>query len=211
MIKVQDNWLPEQIYSFEKGKLLASDFERVVVGEKDFHVVRPDEGFLHFVAGKLSDEYGADIEMILSFYRLATNEIDTDWRIHSDLNINGQRPSHAGVLYFSTPDSDVYKPELESEGVVINPSMDLYGTAFWSHRDYGSALKPETTDEEYNRLLEVDANDISRWELDSIVSAKENRLLTYQANLFHSKYPNRAWSDSNGKGRMVLVMFFNVK
>ena len=42
-----------------------------------------------------------EIENILSFFRVSTNELDTSWRIHSDLNINGQKPDRALVLYLS--------------------------------------------------------------------------------------------------------------
>lgn len=212
MIKVVDNFLSEHIYKYEKRKLLDSEFEKVIVGGKDFHIVAPDETFLNYVLGKLETEMNSDIKLILGFFRLATNEIDTDWRIHSDLNINGQRPTHAGVLYFSEKKNDVFKIEPDLSNQIINDEVyaEIYGTAFWSHVEHGSRLNAETTDEEYNELLAVDANDVSRWNLDSVVSAKENRLLVYEASLFHSKYPNTAWVDENGKGRMVLVLFFNV-
>lgn len=211
MIKVVDNFLAEHIYQYEKGRLIDSEFEKVVVGGKDFHIVSPDETFLNYVLGKLAVEMNSGIELILGFFRLATNEIDTDWRIHSDLNINGQRPTHAGVLYFSENQIITYQIGTDlSDKIILNSlNQELYGTAFWSHVEHGSRLHPETSDEDYNELLAVDANDISRWNIDSVVSAKENRLLLYEANLFHSKYPNTAWIDENGKGRMVLVLFFN--
>lgn len=53
MIKVCDNFLPDNIYQYEKQKLNDSEFEKVVLGEKDFHIVQPDETFLKYVLGNL--------------------------------------------------------------------------------------------------------------------------------------------------------------
>jgi hypothetical protein len=194
MVRVFNDWLPKEVYNYEKKKLQESSFGQVWVGDKDFHVIMPSEEMMGYVINKLENDLKENVEMILSFFRLASSEKDLDWRIHSDLNINGQRPTHAGVLYFSE--------NKLSEG--------LYGTAFWSHKEYGSKLIPETTDEEYDRLLLVDANDVNKWSLDSVISVKENRLLLYEASLFHSKYPDISWGGDED-GRMVLVMFFNLK
>lgn len=233
MIQVQDNFLPENIFNYQRQMLVDSDFERIEVGEKDFHIVRPDMDFLNYILEKLTTIFSKDIELVLSFFRLATDKIDTDWRIHSDLNINGRKPTHAGVLYFSEHRNNVLELDLGAipqkhpkevmaiyddlkgispfDSTEQKPTFDLFGTAFWKHKKHGYRLSSETTNEEYNRLIEIDSNDLSKWELDSVVSTKENRLLIYEANMFHSKYPNVAWSDENGKGRMVLVLFFNVK
>ena len=55
-------------------------------------------------------------------------------------------------------------------------------------------------------MLKQDANDKSKWKLKSVVGYKENRLLSYPCNYFHSKYPNKFTGS-----RRVLVMFYKIK
>ena len=43
---------------------------------------------------------GKPLENILSFFRVSTDELDNTWRIHSDLNIDGQKPDRAAVLIY---------------------------------------------------------------------------------------------------------------
>ncbi len=52
-------------------------------------------------------------------------------------------------------------------------------------------------------MLKEDANDKSKWKLNSVVGYKDNRLLSYPCEYFHSKYPNE-YKDQ----RIVLVMFY---
>ena len=61
--------------------------------------------------------------------------------------------------------------------------------------------------EEYDRLIKEDFNDISKWNLKSVIGYKQNRLISYPCNYFHSKYPNKSWKE----GRVVLVMFYKSK
>ena len=63
----------------------------------------------------------------------------------------------------------------------------------------------ESDVEEFNRMLIEDANDKSKWKLKSVIGYKENRLLSYPCDYFHSKYPNEF------KGsRVVFVMFYKI-
>ena len=78
----------------------------------------------------------------------------------------------------------------------------LHGTAFWEHENYGHTYI-ESDEEEFNRMLTEDANDKSKWKLNSIVGYRDNRLLSYPCNYFHSKYPNEF-----KKSRKVFVMFY---
>ena len=48
-----------------------------------------------------------------------------------------------------------------------------------------------------------DANDKSKWKLNSVIGYKDNRLLSYPCEYFHSKYPNEYT-----KQRIVIVMFY---
>ena len=52
-------------------------------------------------------------------------------------------------------------------------------------------------------MLKEDSNDITKWELNSIIGHKDNRLLSFPSEYFHSKYPNKFKNQ-----RVVLVMFY---
>jgi hypothetical protein len=188
MIYVSDSFLSDQWYSSTRDELLKAEFTEVMVGDKSFHVQMPTGQFTSMVEDKISMLEGSKITNILSFFRLATDEIDTDWRIHSDLKINGTQPDRAVVLFMSPPD----------------PDRDLNGTAFWSHIEYGHKLPSGTDDSEFDRMILEDANDIEMWKLNSVIGHMENRLISYPASYFHSKYPNIAW----GRKRIVYVMFY---
>ena len=56
--------------------------------------------------------------------------------------------------------------------------------------------------ENFNKLLLKDANNLDVWKLKSVIGYKRNRLLSYPANYFHSKYPNKSWQS----GRKILVI-----
>ena len=56
-------------------------------------------------------------------------------------------------------------------------------------------------------MLKEDANDETKWKLNTIIGYKDNRLLSYPCNYFHSKYPNTSWKE----GRQVYVMFYKYK
>jgi hypothetical protein len=81
----------------------------------------------------------------------------------------------------------------------------LNGTAFWKHKNYGEIYNGKDS-EEFDKLLKNDSNDISKWQLKSVIGHKENRLISYPCNYFHSKYPNEFINS-----RKVFVMFYKIK
>ena len=188
MIYFIDEFLPPQVYDISSKELTLDSFEKMTVGDKDFHVKFASKAFQNNVIARIEQREGRKIKNILSFFRVSTDEIDTDWRIHSDLKINGQQPDRAVVLFMSPKST---------------PSSMIHGTAFWEHNEYGHKL-PDATNEEFDRLLLEDANDIDMWKLNSVIGHKENRLISYPANYFHSKYPRASWPE----GRMIYVMFY---
>jgi hypothetical protein len=188
VIYIADDFLSTPWYETTREQLSNNFFNEVVVGNKSFHVQSPAEQFQAIVSDKISLLEGSKITNILSFFRLATDTIDTDWRIHSDLKINGTQPDRAVVLFMSPCSSDI----------------ELNGTAFWSHSEYGHSLPYGTDDSEFDRVLMEDANNTDKWRLNSVIGHRENRLISYPASYFHSKYPNKAWSG----GRIVYVMFY---
>jgi hypothetical protein len=189
MIYFADDFLSKQWYESTVEELSSNEFEEVVVGDRSFYVQPPSEAFNEIVSSKISLLEGAPVKNILSFFRVATNLLDTDWDIHSDLKINGQQPNRAIVLFMSPSQSE----------------SELSGTAFWTHKEHGYKLSNNTSNEEYDKVLQRDSNDKDKWELNTVIGHKENRLISYPSSYFHSKYPNKSWED----GRVVFVMFYS--
>lgn len=188
MIYILDDFLPNDLFHGIKAYLNKNEFQTVVKGEKEFHIQPSYEEFNEYVALRLSMMEGKRIKNILSFFRVATDELDNTWRIHSDLNINGENPDRAIVLYLSPSELN-----------------ELHGTALWEHEKYGRKLPKDTTNEEYDKMIRVDAEQIEKWKLNTVVGYTENRLVSYPSAYFHSKYPNKAWKG----GRQVFVMFYS--
>ena len=78
----------------------------------------------------------------------------------------------------------------------------LNGTAFWSHNQHGDTYVGRDKDD-FNKLLIEDSNDISKWDLKTVIGHKKNRLISYPCEYFHSKYPNEFKNS-----REVMVMFY---
>jgi hypothetical protein len=187
MINVVDDFLEENIYESVYQHLSDNEFVKVEVGDKPFWVQYTNEEFDNLILDKLSKIDGVKRECLLGFFRVATEELDTDWRIHADSKVGDIRPERALVLYISPS---------TKEG--------LHGTAFWKHKDVGYKMPEDTSDEEANRFLLEEANNLDNWELHSVVGYRPNRAVMYPSVYFHSKYPNTGWKE----GRMVYVMFY---
>jgi hypothetical protein len=180
MIQVLNNFLPKEVFKALQDYVNTNDFQIVNVGEKDFSVLQTPD----FVIPYLQIN---GFEMTLSFIRQAHKDFDVEHRLHADSKINGKVTHLARVLY------------LNNEG-----ELEPNGTCFWNHSKYGDSLPLETPDEEFNRMLKEDAEDLTKWQKTDIIHARPNRLLTYEANQFHSKWPNKI-----EKGvRKILVAFY---
>jgi len=187
MIYFIDDFLPEYILKETIRDLSSQDYEEVKTPGKSFYVQSPSTSFLNHVTGSLSAIENKMIENILGFFRVSNDMLDTNWRIHSDLNIQGEKPDRALVLYIS--------PRKINE---------LHGTALWEHKVYGKSLPDNTTNEEFDRMITKESENLGAWTLNSVIGYKQNRAISYPANYFHSKYPNKSWKS----GREVFVMFY---
>jgi hypothetical protein len=186
MIYIIDDFLPVNI--LEKINNYLIDFKEIDTGAKKFWVMDTIPDFEKWIENKISKIEGKNVKSILSFFRISTDNLDTDWRIHCDSIINNEIPRKAIVLYLS------------NRGI-----EKLNGTALWQHKDYGSKLPYEQlSTNTYNDLILNEAEDLNNWRLDTVVGYKKNRLVSYPSNYFHSKYPNVSWK----KGRKVFVMFY---
>lgn len=182
MIYIIDNFLPEVLY--KEAINYCDSFDEVKTPGKSFWVKKLPEDFNNYISSKIESIEGRKIKNILSFAREAKKGQDNEWRIHNDTIIQSEQPDRALVLFLKANE------------------QGLNGTAFWEHENYGHTyIKSDS--EEFNRMLKEDANDKSKWKLNSIVGYKENRLLSYPCKYFHSKYP-KEYNDQ----RIVIVMFY---
>ena len=182
MIYVKDNFLPKNLYNELVN--FTDKFKEVKYPDKSFWIKELPDEFNNFIVSQLEKFEGKKIYNILSFAREAKKNQDNEWRIHNDTIINGQQPDRALVLYVKTNEDK------------------LNGTAFWEHENYGYTYI-KSDEEEFNRVLKEDSNDKSKWKLNSVIGYRDNRLLSYPCEYFHSKYPNE-FNDQ----RVVVVMFY---
>ena len=172
------NFLPDDMFARLREYILKSEFQIFDAGDKEFsYLPFPTEVYNH-----ISDNIATPV---LSFIRRAYSGFDNEPRIHCDGIINGEEVSLASVLYLNV--------EGEVEG---------NGTAFYSHKQHGK--KFDGDEEEFNRMLLEDANDLSKWNMYEVQTSEPNKLVAYDTKLFHSKFP---YEIKNGV-RYVLVSFF---
>jgi hypothetical protein len=165
MILVYDNFLPEQEFYDLQKLVLGTSFKTIKAGDKDFLCTETPQSLRERL-------FIENHRIVFSFIRKAHKAQDTDWRIHCDSIINGERPVLASVFYIN--------PE---EGVTQN------GTAFWKYSD-GSERAPLGIDNKsFDRLLTKDSNNIKKWQKTSYIASCPNRLLVYDSSMYHSKFP----------------------
>lgn len=182
MIHILNDFLPNDLF-IQLQEYTNQDFKKVTIGEKDFSILPiPKEVFSHLeIKG---------YEMTAGFIREAHNQFDFDNRIHSDGIILNKTTHLARVLYLNEKDE-----------------VSENGTCFWQHKTHGHFLPLDTPKEEFDRMILEDSEDLSKWTKTDIVVSQPNKLLTYSANLFHSKFPAKI-----EKGvRKVLVAFYTKK
>jgi hypothetical protein len=180
---VINNFLPKIVF-FDLQKFCKENkFEIIKLGDKEFSILQTPQELIPFFQ---IDGY----ELILTFIRSAYKGFDNDYRIHADNIMLGQKTALASVLYIN-----------EQLGTTPN------GTCFYNHKTHGRELTEEVTNEEFDRLLLEDANNPSKWEKTDIVTSYPNRLLKYNSQAFHSKYPAEIIDGC----RIVLVCFYAKK
>lgn len=178
MIFIQDNYFEPETFKMIQ-EYCENEFQIVKMGEKEFSVLRtPDELIpLLQVSG---------YELVLTFIRSAHKDFDSDLRIHADNIIEGHKTALASVFYIS------------------GDEVSTNGTAFYKHLHYGRNLPENISNEEFDELIKNDSNDYRKWTKEDIIIGVPNRLLTYDSNRFHSKFPSKI-----DRGiRKVMVSFY---
>lgn len=179
MIFIQDDYFEDETFKAIQ-EYAKSEFRIVKAGDKEFSVLDTPEQLIPLLQ---MDGY----KLILTFIRSAHKDFDTDLRIHADNIINGEKAEMASMFYIS------------------GDEVSTNGTAFYTHNHYGRKLPADISNDEFDRLILEDSNDSKQWRKQDIVIGVPNRRLLYDANYFHSKFPQVI-----KKGvRKVLVCFYS--
>lgn len=181
-MKDQDNFLPQHIFLKLKKFISNTDFKIIDIGaNRKISVIETPQ----FVTNFLKVE---NHKLITSFLRESNDGFDNQLNIHADNLIKSEKIALASVLYINE----------------INQAT-ANGTAFYKHEKYGEKLPEDISDEEYNRMLLEDANDKTKWICYHHIASIPNKLLTYDARLFHAKYP----LNIDKGNRIVMVNFYS--
>jgi len=187
-----DEVLPKQDFNNFKNFSQTTTYQTVENNGKKFYVAYPPAELSNLLQKKIEEVYNKKIKVILSFVRMATEFIDTDWNIHADLKVSTlEDPSHGAVFYLT------------------ENFNHLNGTALWSHKQYGHCAENFST-EKIKQFSKDSSNDIDEWEINSIIGGIENRLISYPAKYFHSKYPKEMWGATQKDCRLVVAFFYKI-
>ena len=181
-IQVYDELLPSS--RFEKIKQFADKVEfHEEVYEDDSFTISHSDRLNAVLTIALESCLNHTVTLYLGFLRLAAPDIDIKKRIHSDMMMQGR---YACVYY-------------------INTGSHVNGTKFYKHDKYGYKMPMDLSIPEINRVLSDESDKDSMWDEDITINSRPNRLLIYESDLFHAKFPSRCMSK-----RIVWVGFFDI-
>lgn len=180
MYTINDNFLPTEVFDKLKELVYQKDFKTFYAAEKQFCVLQTPEFVLPFL--QLENH-----KLLFTFIRKSDKHIDNTVNIHTDNYINGEVCDTSRVLYLNDP-----------KNVTMN------GTAFWRHKEIGERLSKNTSLKNFENLVIPESNNQENFIGMKLITNVPNRLLTYDANLYHSKFPAKLEQGT----RIVLVAFY---
>lgn len=161
-------------------------------GNKKFYITNAPYGLQEKITKLIEKILNKKINIISAFVRKATKFLDTNWAIHSDLYVGQEEsPTHGAVFYISHKEDE------------------LNGTALWKHKELGYKMPRDLGQERTMELSDRDYNDLDKWELSSVIGGIENRLVSYPAEFFHSKFPRQAWGTTQKDCRIIFALFYS--
>lgn len=170
-----------------------SVYRTLEVDNKKFFVTDVPFGLQENIVSVLSSVHNKEIKVLLSTIRKATKFLDKDWGIHADWDVGvGEVPQYGAVYYIS------------------ENNEELNGTALWRHKKHGYEMPNSFSREDKLDITNKSYHDIDDWELSSVIGGKENRLVTYPAEYFHSKFPKQAWGTTQKDSRLILALFYSL-
>lgn len=126
------------------------------------------------------------VELSQCFFRLTSSaQKEAPNKIHNDASMG----THAALIYMSRE---------WSRGA---------GTSFWTHVTEGEYQK-ESCDA---ALVQSHTNRQDQWSFRFFVPGVRNRILLYDARLWHCAEPVGGFGSGPADGRIVLTCFFNIK
>ena len=178
MILIQDEYFDEKTFKAIQ-EYCNQDFKIIKRGEKDFSVLETPIDLIPVLQKK-------GYKLIKTFIRSASSDFDTDLRIHADNIIEGHKTALASVFYIN------------------GQEVSTNGTCFYDHQLYGQKL-PDVSNEEFDRLITNDSNDSNKWVMTDMVFSRPNRMLLYDSQMFHAKFPQKIEKGT----RKVMVCFYS--
>lgn len=176
-------------YCFEDKRFTALE-----KGDHIYYVANAPQNVIDKIHTEIESIYNIKIKNIVCFLRLASSVFDTDLRIHCDNGNVGTdfAPTHGGVFY------------------ITYGKNDINGTAFWRHNKYGYVCPTDFTDKDIQEKIMCDKEDVTKWNLNTIIGGLPNRLVCYPSQYFHSKYPRVMNGIHPKDSRIVMVVFFKI-
>lgn len=157
------------------------------------------EAFNSDAAGRISSLFGnRRVSINTSFFRLDTEDDPVRNHCHADPFM----ARYAGVLYLNEPD--------QCDG----------GTAFWTHRGLDIDALPSDDQASifgiqslraFHQTMTAETMLPDSWRQSGFVGMKFNRFVAYPSQMFHSRWPSRAFGKSIEDGRLVWVVFFDLE
>jgi phosphopantetheine adenylyltransferase len=179
-MQITDNFLPIKTFTQLRKYVASTDSQIITVGDKQLSIIHTPNFLQEFL-------HKQNYNLILSFLRESYDGFDKELNIHADNRLLGKKVALASVLYIN-PDNKVTKN----------------GTAFYESTIYGKEMPSGLDDNFHNNFLTKTRNNMDFWKKYQEVENQPNRMLTYNGNLFHGKYPANI-----DKGlRVVLVCFY---
>ena len=187
-----DDVLPAEEFDDLQDYAKSASYQTITNTNKKFYLAYPPASLSDKLQKKIEQVYNRKVKIVQCFLRMATNFIDTDWNIHADLKVaTHEDPTHGAVFYL-TDNTD-----------------HLNGTALWRHKEHGHCAENFSTS--YLKKFSQDSsNDIDQWEISSIIGGIKNRLVSYPAKYFHSKYPKEMWGTTQQNCRLIVAVFYQV-
>jgi hypothetical protein len=169
-------------------------FESVEKGDHIYFVAQTPKNLEDKILQILQEIHKKQIDVAISFLRLANSKIDINLRVHCDNgNVAGKfNPTHGAVFY------------------ITHDSKNLNGTAFWKHKEFGYTCPDNFTNNDIQNKIMVDKEDSLKWDLSTIIGGVENRLVTYPAKYFHSKYPRIMGGKDLKDSRIIMALFYKI-
>lgn len=127
------------------------------------------------------------------------------------------RPSRVTMFLRMTLDGDDVPHQAHTDDTMGQYGMVLYlnrpedckgGTSFVQHSETGMDSTPKNTKE--GEIWKRDTNTPDAWQITDEVGMQPNRALIFDTDMMHRPEPPAGFGDTVGRGRLVMVCFFDV-